>query len=78
MTAHDILPLNMLQAGARADVVDVVGLPEQVRRVQELGIHTGVRIDMLQGGSPCICRLGNQTLCLRGNELLNVLVRLVG
>lgn len=72
----DVFPLQLLHAGATAQVVDVIGCPEQIQRVRELGFQDGVRIDVVQSGKPCIIKLGAQTLCVRGTELLNVLVRL--
>jgi Fe2+ transport system protein FeoA len=70
----DLLPLHHLPAGDSARVVHVLGCPEQVQRVKEMGIRDGEKIEMIRGGSPCIIRAGTLTLCVRGNDLLNVLV----
>jgi len=61
--------------GERATLVDVVGQPEQVRRLQELGFRCGMSLEMIRAGSPCIVRLCGQTMCIRGNDFLNVLVK---
>jgi Fe2+ transport system protein FeoA len=55
-------------------VAEIVGQEDQVQRLKELGFCPGVHLKMIRAGSPCIVRLQGQTLCIRGNELLNVLV----
>ena len=72
---HDLIPLNQLTAGQSADVGQVLGRPEQVHRLEELGLRGGAAIEMVQTGSPCIVRLAGQKLCFRADELLRVLVR---
>ena len=71
----DIIPLNRLRSGETASIVEVVGRSDQVQRIKELGLHDGVEITMIRSGSPCIIRLAGHALCIRANELLNVLVR---
>ncbi len=70
-----LVPLNSLQQGCFAEVADIVGSADQVQRIKELGFGHGENLEMVRAGSPCIVRLRNHTLCIRGNELLNVLVR---
>ena len=53
----------------------MLGLPDQVHRLQELGIRGGATVEMVQPGSPCIIRLGGHKLCFRGDEVTNVLVQ---
>ncbi len=65
----------MLAAGEIAEVVDLVGMPEEVLRLEELGMRRGRTIEMVQAGSPCIVRIDGQKLCFRCTELFNVLVR---
>jgi len=72
---HDLIPLNFLVPGQTADVGHVAGLPEQVHRLEELGLRGGAQVEMIQNGSPCIIRLAGQKLCFRADELLRVLVR---
>jgi Fe2+ transport system protein FeoA len=57
-----------------AEIAQVVGSPEQVRRLEELGVRGGVPLEVVQGGSPCIVRVGGTKLCFRHDELLRVLV----
>jgi len=73
---YDSIPLSLLAAGQVANVAEVLGLPDQVHRLQELGLRRGVLIEMVQPGSPCIIRFGGQKLCFRADELTSVLVRL--
>jgi ferrous iron transport protein A len=72
---NELIPLDCLQAGDIAEVVDVIGRPEQVQRIKELGLRGGVEVAMIRSGKPCILRLAGQTLCFRASEFLNVLVR---
>jgi Fe2+ transport system protein FeoA len=71
----ELIPLPLLSAGQCAWVDRIIGRPDEVHRLEELGLRGGAAIEMLQGGSPCIIRLGGQKLCLRSDELASVLVR---
>jgi ferrous iron transport protein A len=68
------IPLNQLRRGEVAEISQVVGSPEQVRRLEELGLRDGAHLEIIRGGSPCIVRVGGTTLCFRQDELLSVLV----
>jgi ferrous iron transport protein A len=72
---HDSIPLQLLESGQSALVDQVCGCAEQVRRLAELGVRSGVEIEMVQAGSPCIIRLAGSKLCFRECDLLSVLVR---
>ena len=72
----EYLPLAALRPGQLAVVRHVTGPTEQVRRLEELGLRAGTRVEMVRGGSPCIVRIGQHKLCLRNGELLSVLVEL--
>ena len=69
-----LVPLHRLPSGDRARVMQILGCPEQVQRFKEMGIRDGAEIQMVRSGTPCIIRTEMQTLCIRGSELLNVLV----
>lgn len=71
----DILPLSILRSGQRARVDLVVGQPEHVHRLEELGLRPGAELEMIQPGSPCIIRLGGGKLCFRADEATSVFVR---
>ena len=72
---HELIPLNRLRTGRIAQVAEVVGRPEQVQRIHELGLRDGAEVQMVRSGSPCIIRLAGHTLCFRPNDLLSVFVR---
>ena len=70
----DAIPLTMLRPGEVANVQLLVGAPEFVRRLHELGIRDGALIEIIRGGSPCIVRVEGSTLCFRHDEQVRVLV----
>jgi ferrous iron transport protein A len=72
---HDLLPLQMLPAGTRGCIDQLVGGADEVHRLEELGMRVGVEVEMVQSGSPCIVRFGSSKLCFRDNEAFRVLVR---
>ena len=71
---HDLLPLTALLPGQVAEVRQVVGRPEQVRRLEELGVRGGMVLEVVQAGTPCIIRVGGTKLCFRDCEMCSVLV----
>jgi ferrous iron transport protein A len=71
----DLIPITQLRRGEAAEISQVLGSPEHVRRLEELGLRDGVSLEMVQGGSPCIVRVAGTTLCFRHDELLRVLVK---
>jgi ferrous iron transport protein A len=70
----EVLPITQLRRGEVAEISQVLGSPEQVRRLEELGLRGGVQLEIVQSGSPCIVRVGGAKLCFRHDELLRVLV----
>jgi len=68
------IPITQLRRGEVAEIAQILGRPEQVRRLEELGLRGGVRLEIVRGGSPCIVRVGGTKLCFRHDELLRVLV----
>jgi ferrous iron transport protein A len=71
----EFLPLNALRCGDIAEVAELVGSAEQVRRLEELGLRAGARLEMVQCGTPCIVRVNGTTLCFRDCASLRVLMR---
>ena len=71
----ELVPLNMLARGQSALIESLVGHLDEVHRLEELGLRTGVAIQMLQPGTPCIVRVADQKLCFRDADLFNVIVR---
>jgi Fe2+ transport system protein FeoA len=70
-----LLPLEYLGTGEWAEVEHVLGEPSWIGRMAELGVRVGSRLRILQPGSPCLLDLGSSRLCLRGEALMQVLVR---
>jgi ferrous iron transport protein A len=71
---RDSLSVTLLAAGQVAEILQLVGPPEHVRRFEELGLRTGARIEIVRGGSPCIIRIGDSRLCFREDAQVQVLV----
>lgn len=70
----DLFPLHLLAVGQSARIGQLVGRPDEVHRLEELGLRTGAAVEMVQPGTPCIIRLGGHKLCFRDSELFSVLV----
>ena len=71
---NEFIPLQLLPAGQSAHVVQLLGLPADVQRLQEMGLRQGASLEMIQSGSPCIIQLAGSKLCLRDANLFHVLV----
>ena len=71
----DTLPLQMLAAGQRARIDQLVGRPDEVHRLEELGIRVGKPVQVLQSGGTCIVELDGTRLAFRDHEGFSVLVR---
>ncbi len=70
-----MMPLDMLRAGEVAEVEEIHGSPGWVGRLAELGLRQGCRVQVVQGGSPCLLEVGGCRLCLRAAECSRILVR---
>ena len=70
----DMIPLVHMTTGTKARIGQLVGRPDEVHRLEELGLRNGTVIEMLQNGSPCIIRFDESKLCFRPNEAMGVLV----
>jgi ferrous iron transport protein A len=75
MSMPDLLPLEMLPNGQWADVDSVSGESAWVGRLAELGVRSGSRLQVLQGGEPCLLQVGGARLSLRGDAGMQILVR---
>lgn len=71
----ELVPLSVLRSGQIGEVGQLVGAPDQVRRLEELGLRAGARLEMIRGGAPCIIRVDGSKLCFRNDDSLRVLVR---
>ena len=68
------IPLKQLPVGQCARIARVVGHPDQVHQLAEFGLRGGTKIEMFRRGNPCIIRVAGNKVCLRANNLLDVLV----
>ena len=71
----EIIPLNLLRPGSKAAIDLISGDPDEVQRMEELGLQAGSVIEVLQQGCPCIVRCRGAKYCLRGNDCNCVWVR---
>lgn len=71
-----LVPLSHLTIGQSARIRRIVGRPDHVHRLREFGLRDGMLIEMFRPGNPCIIRLGANKVCLRSDDLLDVLVKL--
>ncbi len=69
-----VVPLNRLHAGESAIVRQIHGRPEDVQRLEEFGLRSGVPVEMFRPGPTCILRLNGGKVCLRANDALEILV----
>jgi ferrous iron transport protein A len=71
----ELVPVHQLRQGEFGEVSQVVGSPDHVRRLEELGFRSGVALEIVRSGTPCIVRIGGTKLCFRHDELVRVLVK---
>ena len=73
--SEELIPLGFLPRGQIAEIGQVIGKADQVQRLRELGIRSGMSVEMVQPGSPCIVVIDGQRLCFRESEAIGILVR---
>ena len=73
----DFVPLHKLDTGQSAEILDVMGDPRRVHRLHEFGLRSGIHIQMFRPGNPCIIRMAGSKVCLRMDDSLQVMVKLV-
>ena len=72
----ETFPLQMLTTGQRARIDQLLGRPDEIHRLQELGMRIGTWVEMLQNGTTCIVQLDGARLAFRDHDGFRVLVRL--
>lgn len=70
-----LVPLDLLGPGDEAVIEDVHGDAQWVDRMAELGIRSGCRLRLVQPGNPCLIDVCGSRLCVRGDDILRILVR---
>ncbi len=74
MQTYPLVSIRKLAAGQTACIARIVGPPEDVHRLEELGLRRGTTIQMFRQGNPCILRLEGSKVCLRAGKQIEVLV----
>jgi Fe2+ transport system protein FeoA len=72
---HDLIPLARLSSGQTAEISQLVGHPDQVHRMEEMGLRSGVTVEMVRSGRPCIIQLAGNRLCFRESRSFSIFVR---
>lgn len=70
----NLMPLSGLLPGERGQIYSVMGNADLVRHLAEVGLRSGTRLEMVRPGTTCILRIDGAKLCVRGDELLRVMV----
>ncbi len=70
----DAIPMDHLENGQSAEILQLRGRPEQVHRLEELGFRRGNTVRMVQTGRPCIVQLAESKMCFRRCDHCNILV----
>jgi ferrous iron transport protein A len=70
----EFISLSALCPGEVAQIGQVVGPVDHIRRLNELGLRTGAILQMVRCGSPCILRVDGSTLCFRDDDSLRLIV----
>ncbi len=70
-----LLPLELVQTGAWAEIEEITGEPVAVSRMAEIGVRAGSRLRVLRQGSPCLLQVGGARLSLRSETHMQILVR---
>ena len=70
-----LISLDRLATGQTGRIERLVGCPEHVRRLEEMGLRPGITVRVLRCGKPCIIRVSGNRLCFRCSDSLGVLVR---
>lgn len=71
----ELVPLSALRSGQIGEIGQLLGIPDQIRRLEELGLRVGAILEMIRCGTPCIIRVDGSKLCFRNDDSLCILVR---
>jgi Fe2+ transport system protein FeoA len=72
---QDLVPLRQLGSGQTARIGRLVGCPEHVQRMEEMGLRSGATVEMVKSGVPCIVELSGARLCFRESDSFSIFVR---
>jgi len=71
---QNLLPIELLDSGQDARVVEIDGDRKTVMRLQEMGLRPGSHVRMVRSGTPCIIAVEDRRLSFRGDQAACVLV----
>jgi Fe2+ transport system protein FeoA len=74
LATDSLVSLTSLRAGQQARIHSVRGRQEHVDRLYEFGLYHGSWVEMFRPGNPCILRMAGNKVCLRADDMLDVLV----
>ena len=78
MTAStQLLPLEFLRHNEQGRVVEIEGRPEDVHRLEEIGLGTGNIVRMIKAGLPCIVGVNGQRFSFRPEMTTSVYIELL-
>ncbi len=72
----EVVPLDMLRADEQAAIVEMVGDPRQIHRLEEMGLREGSSVRMVRPGSPCLLAIDSRRVSLRLDEATDILVKI--
>ncbi len=78
MVDHGLILIEQVSPGQTAEVQELVGDPDSVRRLAEFGFRRGAVVEMVRPGRPCIVRLNHATVCVRGTRKAQIWVKPLG
>lgn len=70
----DCYPLELLDDGEEARIVDISGDAVQVHRLAEIGIRCGSLLKMIRRGQPHLLAIDGRRLSVRLNQGIDILV----
>ncbi len=70
----EVIPLEMLRCGEQGCICDLDGREDYIHRLEEMGLRTGVTIEMIRPGTPCILGLNHHRLSFRPEASTTILV----
>lgn len=69
-----VVRLEDLAAGQRAQIVSLTGPEDVVHRLEEMGLRPGTFVRVFRSGNPCIVCLGGSKLGVRADDHVQILV----
>ncbi len=68
------VPFSLLRTNEMGTVSDVFGDEVAVHRLSEMGIHAGVKVQMVRPGYPCIISVNGRRFSVRLDNNVDILV----